>query len=349
MLFQVIKSVQGLDQSAMNSTRRRLDALTKPKGSLGRLEDLAVRLAGIAGGLPLPGRKVVIVMAADHGVAVEGVSAYPQEVTGQMLHNFLSGGAAINVLARNAGADVIVVDMGIAGSPVNSGGLYNCRVRAGSGNMVVEPAMSRQEAVQAVEAGINIVQREYGRGMRATALGEMGIGNTTASAAILTVLAGIDAAAAVGPGTGVSGAVWEKKLDVVRRAVTFHRPNANDPLDVLSKVGGLEIAGLAGVILGAAAHRLPVVLDGFVSTAAAMLAVSMAPACKDYMFASHLSAEPGHSQMLRWLGLDPVVHLGMRLGEGTGAVLFFTLMDAAVRVVREMATFDRAGVAGEIL
>jgi len=346
LLRETISNIKAPDLQAVEQAKQRLDNLTKPPGSLGLLEEIAYRLAGIQGkALPeLPKDKVVMVLAGDHGVVAEGVSAFPQEVTPQMVFNFLRGGAAINVLSRHAGARVVVADVGIAGRPLEMEGLISCRVKSGTDNFVLGPAMSREEAVQAIEAGIRLVQQQAQDVPAFVATGEMGIGNTTPSTAILAAFGGFHPKEVTGKGTGLDNARVQHKAEVIARALEVNKPDNSDGLDVLSKVGGLEIAGLAGVILGCAASRIPVVIDGFISGAAALVARSLAPLSREYMFASHASDEPGHRLMMEMLGLKPLLYLEMRLGEGTGAALAFPLMEAAVRIINEMATFAEAGV-----
>lgn len=344
LLNRTIEGIGTLDEMKQQEAAQYLDTLTKPPGSFGRLEELAIRLAGITGEVrPSLEKKAVVVMAADHGVCEEGVSAFPKEVTPQMVMNFLSGGAAINVLARQAGADVICVDIGVD-AELRHEGLISRKVRRGTGNIAKGPAMSREEAVQAVECGIEVAGMLAEQGYRVLATGEMGIGNTTPSAAMFAAFCGLDPEEAVGRGTGVDEEGLRRKRDAVARAIAVNAPDPGDPLDVLSKLGGLEIAGLAGVILGAAAHRRPVVIDGFISSVAALLAVRLAPNVRGYMIPSHLSAERGHRRLLTHLGLAPMLDLGMRLGEGTGAALVFPLLDASASIMKEMATFDSAGV-----
>lgn len=347
LLERTITTIKDLDKDSMAAARTRLDSLTKPKGSLGVLEEIAVRLAGIYKGQPTLGPKTVVVMAGDHGIAGQGVSAYPQEVTCQMVQNFLDGGAAINVLSRAADARVVVVDMGILQEPEPHKDLYIYRIKAGTGNIVVEPAMTRKEAALCIEAGIEVALREIHRGAKVLAIGEMGIGNTSASAAVFSVLSGIPVEDVVGKGTGLTAEALENKARLIRQGILHNSPVADDGLDVLAKVGGLELGGMAGIILGAASCRVPVVADGYVSGAAVMLAMQLAPQVQEYLFFSHLSAEAGHQKMLEWLGVKPLLHLDMRLGEGTGAVLAFPLIDAAVRIYFEMATFEGAGISGQ--
>jgi nicotinate-nucleotide--dimethylbenzimidazole phosphoribosyltransferase len=346
-MLDVIRRIEPLNDEAVQAARLRLDQLTKPPGSLGRLEEIAWQVAGITGELnPDLTRKAVIVMAGDHGVCVEGVSAYPQEVTPQMVLNFLHGGAAVNVLARQAGADVVCVDIGVM-SDIEHPQLVNRKVKYGTANIAAGPAMSRQEAAQAVMAGVETVNGLAERGYRLFATGEMGIGNTTPSAALLAALTGADVEAVVGLGTGIDEAKRLHKAAVVRRALAANRVDAADPLGVLAALGGLEIAGLVGVILGAAAHRCPVVIDGFISSAAALVASRLAPLSAASMLPSHLSQELGHRQLLASIGLKPMLEMDMRLGEGTGAVLCFPIVEAAVKIMNEMATFESAGISKE--
>ncbi len=344
-LEEVIKHIPPLDESAMQAARARQIMLTKPQGSLGRLEELSIQLAGMmANPFPSVERKAVIVMAADHGVALEGVSAYPPEVTPQMVLNFLRGGAAINVLARQAGARVVVVDVGVAADFNSAAGLIQRKVMPGTRNLAAGPAMKRAEAEQALQVGVDIFNEEYARGLDIVATGDMGIGNTTPSAAIASVMTNLPVSQVTGRGTGVDDAGLAHKIKIIEQALRVNQPDANDALDVLQKVGGLEIAGLAGVMIAAASRRVPVVVDGFISTAAAMIAVDMAPSVRDYLISAHQSVEIGHQAMLKHLKLKPVLDLDLRLGEGTGAALAFHLLEASTRILREMATFGEAGV-----
>jgi len=343
-LDDTISSIDGLDLKSMRLARERQDQLTKPQGSLGVLEELSVKLAGIQQ-RPIPevNKKVIIVMAGDHGVAAEGVSAFPQEVTPQMVGNFAAGGAGINVLARHAGAEVRVVDMGVA-APVDIPGVINRKVRPGTANMAVGPAMSLEEAIACIEAGIEVAEEAIADGADLLGTGDMGIANTTASSAILTVFSGVDLELSVGRGTGIDNDGVTRKLEIIRQAIRINQPDKEDALDVLAKIGGLEIGGLAGVILGAAANRVPVIIDGFISGAAALVAASLCPECRNYMIASHVSVEPGHKLMLEELALKPMLFMDMRLGEGTGAALASSLVEASCKVLAEMATFAEAGV-----
>ncbi|EFM13161.1 nicotinate-nucleotide/dimethylbenzimidazole phosphoribosyltransferase [Paenibacillus curdlanolyticus YK9] len=339
-----IGRIRPLDDEAMRMTDVRLGNLTKPPGSLGKLEDIARQLAGITGEVdPDLSRKAIIVMAADHGVCAEGISAFPADVTPQMVMNFLSGGAAVNVLAKQAGADVVCVDIGV-NAELEHPDLYARKLMHGTNNMAQGRAMEHDTAVQALLTGIELVETLWNKGYRLFATGEMGIGNTTASAAVMSVLTGCSPEEAAGRGTGIDDARLAHKIEVIRRSIAINEPNVEDPFDVLGKIGGLEIAGLAGVILGAAARRCPVVIDGFISSAAALIAARMAPDAVQYMIGSHLSNEQAHKKLLDAIGLAPVIHLDMRLGEGTGAALCFHLIEAAQRLLREMATFDSAGV-----
>jgi nicotinate-nucleotide--dimethylbenzimidazole phosphoribosyltransferase len=345
-LEEVIGRIVPADEQAILRAGDRLNSLTKPPESLGRLEALAVRLAGISGvEQPSYGKRTVVVMAADHGVCSEGVSAFPQEVTVQMAHNFLSGGAAVNVLARQGGAEVKLVDIGIKGD-LSHPELIDRKVRRGTSNMAQGPAMSREEALRAILAGVNVAAEAVKSGTEIFITGEMGIGNTTASAAVLCALEGIPAETAVGRGTGIDDERLRHKIAVVERALQINAPDPDDAIDVLAKVGGLEIAGLAGLILGAAAARVPVVLDGFISGAAALAAKALAPESIHYMIASHVSGEQGHKLMLERLGLEALLDLGLCLGEGTGGALCLHLIEAVCRIMREMATFESAGVSG---
>jgi nicotinate-nucleotide--dimethylbenzimidazole phosphoribosyltransferase len=344
-LQQIIKQIGLLDPKAMAAAQARQNTLTKPPGSLGRLEDLAIQVAGITGEtLPTIKDKVVVVMAGDHGVVAEGVSAYPSEVTPQMVLNMLRGRAAINVLAKHYGVRVVLVDMGVAAELEPHEKLIDKKVRLGTSNMAKGPAMSREEAEIAVLNGASVVGVEIEKGLDVLATGDMGIGNTTPSAAIAAVLTGKSVPEIVGRGTGVDDEGLKRKISVIETAIELNQPDAKDGLDVLAKVGGFEIGGLAGAILATAAHHRPVVIDGFISTAAAMIAVSLCPRVRDYLIAGHCSEEQGHRLMLQWLGKDPLVDLNFRLGEGTGAVTAISLLEASCKILAEMATFSEAGV-----
>ena len=333
----------------MAIARDHQDALTKPRGSLGRLENLSIQLAGIFG-QPLPEiqHKVIVTMAGDHGVVAKGVSAYPQAVTAQMVNNFLNGGAAINVLARHVGARVVVVDMGVASDLKHHPDLVDKKVALGTGDITYGPAMSRDQALQAIIAGVEVVETELEQGLDILGVGEMGIGNTTPSSAIASVVTGRPPKDTAGRGTGVNDAGLARKINAVQRALLVNRPDPSDALDVLTKIGGFEIGGLVGAMLAVAAHRKPVMVDGFISTAAAMIAVLLAPKVRYYLIAAHCSKERGHRIMLDWLGLEPLLDLEMRLGEGTGAAIGISLAEAACKIQSEMATFGEADVSEKL-
>ncbi len=345
MFERTIASIQDLDQQALASAKARQNTLTKPPGSLGRLEELSIQLAGVSGN-PMPSikDKVIITMAGDHGVVAEGVSAYPQEVTPQMVLNFLYGGAAINVLAGHINARITIVDMGVAADMESHPSLLIKKIAHGTANMAVGPAMTSEQALEAITTGIEIVTAEIEKGLDIVGTGDMGIGNTTPSAAIAAALTGESAAKIAGRGTGVDDEGLKRKIEAIERALAINNPNPNDGLDVLAKVGGFEIGGLAGVMLGAAANRKPVMVDGFISTAAAMIAAAIAPKVKPYLIAAHRSQEYGHGLMLDWLGLIPLLDFDLRLGEGTGAALGISIAEAACKILAEMATFAEAGV-----
>jgi len=340
-----IVRIQPTDFRLLAQAQARLDRLTKPIGSLGRLEELAARYVMITGEIhPKVPRGAVFTFAADHGVTVEGVSAYPSTVTPQMVLNFLRGGAGVNVLARHVGIEVRVVDIGVAFDFEAMPGLIHKKVMPGSKNLMVESAMSVAQAEQAVTIGIELATEAAQQGIGLIGTGEMGIGNTTASSAIAAVMTGRPVPEITGRGTGIDDVGHARKIDVIQRALALHRLDSTHAMEVLAKVGGLEIGGLAGLMLGAAAARVPVVLDGFIAGAAALIAVGLQPHCKDYLIASHQSVERGHQAVLNHLGLKPLFDLDLRLGEGTGACLGMSLVFAAIKVLTEMATFDEAGV-----
>lgn len=342
-LQDLIAGILDLDKEAMNQIQVRLDSLTKPQGSLGQLEHLAKQLGGIQQtAQPKTLKKAVLTMAGDHGVVEEGVSAFPQEVTPQMAYNIMNGGAAINVLARQANAEVFLTDVGIA-FPIE-GNIIRKRVADGTKNMTKGPAMSRQEALQALLAGAEVAEEKIRAGYNLFATGELGIGNTTPSSAIVALLTNSSIDDVVGRGTGIDDAGVLRKRQAIQKAIEVNQPDPADALDVLAKVGGLEIAAIAGSILQAAASHVPIVVDGFISTAGALIAAKLAPKSAAYMIPSHGSVEIGHRKALAGLGLDPVLNLNMRLGEGTGAALTFYLVEAALHIIEEMATFADAGV-----
>jgi len=344
-LSDIVEMIRPLDKEAMAQAQVRQDQLTKPQGSLGRLEALSVHLAGIQG-KPIPQikHKAIITMAGDHGVVAEKVGNWPQEVTAQMVYNFLGGGAAINVIAQQVGARLVVADLGVASELKSHPRLLSRKIAYGTQNMALGPAMTEKQAIEAVETGIDIIKAEIAKGLDIVGVGDMGIGNTTASSAICAAITGEAVAEVTGRGTGLSNEQLAHKVAVIQRALSVSRPDPKHPLDVLAKVGGFEIGGLVGVILGAAAHRLPVVLDGFITGAAALIATALCPRLKDFLIASHVSAEAGHPLLLNYLGLKPLLNLGMRLGEGTGAALGIFLAETAARILDEMATFAEAGV-----
>lgn len=344
-LEETVSKIGVIDQQAIAAARARQDMLTKPAGSLGRLEDISVQLAGIYGQtVPKPENKVIVLAAADHGVATEGVSAYPQEVTPQMVLNFLGGGAAINVLARHAGVKVVIVDAGVAGELPAHPELLSLGIGKGTASMLRGPAMSERQARQCLEQGIAIATAEIKKGADLVGTGDMGIGNTTASSAITSVVTGKSPEEVTGLGTGITEEQRKHKSKIIAQSIDLNRPDRASGLDVMAKVGGFEIGVMAGVMLGTAAARRPVILDGFISGAAALIAYTLCPGIRDYFIAAHFSVEPGHATVMQYLGLKPVLDLGMRLGEGTGAAMAMMLVEAAARCLSEMATFAEAGV-----
>ncbi|MCR4309558.1 MAG: nicotinate-nucleotide--dimethylbenzimidazole phosphoribosyltransferase [Deltaproteobacteria bacterium] len=351
LLKETVGAIVAQDPKSRAAARARLEQLTMPYWALGRLMDLAEDLAGMTRSLRPPvERKAVVVMAGDHGVAAEGVSKYPQEVTPQMVYNFVNGGAGINALARVSGARVVVVDMGVAGDlgPLAAEGkILSRRIGAGTGNMAVGPAMSREDAIRSVEAGIEVALMLAAE-TDLFATGDMGIANTTPSSAIVSVMTGAAVADVTGRGTGIDDAGLSLKVAVIEKALAVNRPDPDDAMDVLMKVGGFEIGGIAGLILGAASLRKPVLLDGFISTAGALIAQGLAPRAVDYMIAAHKSVEAGHRIALQKLGKEPLLDLGLRLGEGTGAALAMPIVEGAVRVLTEVATFEEAAVSGAV-
>ncbi|MFI7248950.1 nicotinate-nucleotide--dimethylbenzimidazole phosphoribosyltransferase [Micromonospora chalcea] len=354
MLESTVAAIRPLDEAAMAAAGELQGRLTKPAGSLGALEPLSVRLAGLAGACPppLPEPAAVAIFAGDHGVHAQGVTPWPQEVTAQMIANFLAGGAVVNAFARQAGATVTVVDVGVA-TPIPGAEsadpagprLVSANVRPGTRDMTVTAALTRDEARTAVETGIRVAGELIDAGAGILLTGDMGIGNTTPSATLIAAFSGVDAEAATGRGTGVDDETYARKVAVVRAALARHEPDPADPLGVLAAVGGLEHAALTGLILGAAARRVPVLLDGVIAVSAAVAAAAFAPDAVGAMVAGHRSAEPGATAALRHLGLEPLIDLGLRLGEGTGALLALPVVTGAVRVLHEVATFDSAGVA----
>jgi nicotinate-nucleotide--dimethylbenzimidazole phosphoribosyltransferase len=342
---EAIESVPALRQEWFERARQRLNSLTKPLGSLGRLEEIAERVVAIRESLrPDCAKKAIFTLAADHGVTEEGVSAYPKAVTRQMVLNFLSGGAAINVLCRQFGIEVVIVDIGVEGDTENFAGLRMKKVARGTQNMARGPAMSTDEMYRAVQVGIGLADEASRGGCTLMGTGEMGIGNTTAASAITAVLTGRSAADVTGRGAGLDDAGLKHKREVIERAIAVNHADPAEALQVLQKLGGLEIAGLTGLILGGAARRIPIVVDGFISTAAAAIACAVRPRVKDFLFAAHRSSEPGHEALLKFIGQTPLLDLNMRLGEGTGAALAMALVESATKLLNEMATFSSAGV-----
>jgi nicotinate-nucleotide--dimethylbenzimidazole phosphoribosyltransferase len=344
-ISEIVKKITAPNRKVMEETQLKLDNLTKPLGSLGRLEELAKQITGITGKLnPELKNKVIFILASDHGVTEEGVSLYPKEVTAQMVYNFLNGGAGINVLAGHVGAKVIVADIGVAEVLKPHPKLVIKKVNSGTKNMAKGAAMSREEAVKAIETGIEIFNEELKNGIDIIGIGEMGIGNTTAASAITACFTSKPVEEITGRGTGLNDLGLRNKIDIIKRSLALNNPNPSDAIDVLSKVGGFEIGGLAGIILAAASHKTPVVIDGFISGAAALVAFKIEPKLKDYMIAAHKSQEVGHKIILEHIGLKPLMDLDLRLGEGTGGALGIGLADAAIKILTQMATFKSAKV-----
>ena len=342
---KIISVIERIDYSLAEETQKRLDNLTKPQGSLGKLEKLAKQVVEITRNKkPVINNKVIFTMAGDHGVTEEGISAYPKEVTPQMVYNFLRGGAGINVLARHAGARVAVVDMGVACDLEPHQDLIIKKVGHGTKNMTKGPAMTEDEAVKSVENGIEVFEDEFKKGIDIAGTGDMGIGNTTPSSAIASVITAKPVEDMTGRGTGIDDKVLSKKIEVIKKAISKNEPDAANGLDVLSKVGGFEIGGLAGVILAAASRRVPIIIDGFISGAAALIAYKIEPKVKDYLIAAHCSVERGHKIVLEFLGLKPLLDFNLRLGEGTGSALAIGIVEASVKMLTEMASFQSAGV-----
>jgi nicotinate-nucleotide--dimethylbenzimidazole phosphoribosyltransferase len=346
LLDEVRAGIRPLDAAAVAAARARLDLMTKPRGSLGTLEDLSAQLAGLAGECPppVPGPATVAVFAGDHGVHARGVTPWPQEVTAQMVANFLAGGAVVNAFARQIGADVVVVDVGVAADLVGAPGLIDRKVALGTADFTAGPALGRRQVEQALTAGIGVARDLVAAGSNCLITGDMGIANTTASAALICAFTGRDAAEVTGRGTGIDEETYARKIEVVRAGLDLHRPDPADPVAVLTAFGGLEHAALAGFILAAAEQRVPVILDGVIAGAAALAAAALAPDAVAACIAGHRSTEPGHAATLVALGLHPLIDLGLRLGEGTGALLALPIVQSAARTLHDVATFDSAGV-----
>jgi len=348
-LKEVIKNIKKPKPGLAEEAQQKLDSLTKPQGSLGRLEELAKKVVAIKGSINASvEKKVIFTMAGDHGVAKVGISAFPQEVTPQMVYNFLQGGAGINVLAKQVGARVVVVDMGVATHiTAESSKVSNFKIKKiglGTKNMAQGPAMTQDEAMRSIEAGIEVFEEEQAQGIDIVGTGDMGIGNTTASSAIAASFTGKPVEDLTGRGTGINDKAFFNKIAVIKKSLELNKPNPQDAIDVLSKVGGFEIGGIAGVILAAASFCVPVVIDGFISGAAALIAVHLEPKVKDYLISSHCSVEKGHKIILDYMGLRPLLDLDLRLGEGTGSALAMSLIESSIRIMTEMATFKSANV-----
>lgn len=347
-LNETLRKIEKIDHSFSETAQKRLDNLTKPPGSLGRLEDMAKKIVEITQNKnPVIKDKVIFTFAADHGVVEEGISAYPKEVTTQMIYNFLNGGAGINVLAKHVGARLVVVDIGTSTNMKEHPNLLVKKVNYGTKNMTLGPAMTREEAIKSIENGIEVFDAEFSNSKNHIDIigtGDMGIGNTTASSAITHAITGKPAEDVTGRGTGIDDKTLLQKVNVIKRALSVNKPDASDAIDVLTKVGGFEIGGIAGLILGACSKRIPVVIDGFISGAAALIAYKLEPDVRDYIFSSHCSVEKGHKIILDYLGLDPILNLGLRLGEGTGAALGIGIIEAGVKILTQMATFEGASV-----
>jgi len=348
ILKQTLISIVPVDQTLEPKIRARIDSLTKPPKSLGKLEDIATQYCLITNTFkPSLGKKRIFTFAGDHGVADEGVSAFPKNVTPQMVRNMLNGGAAVNVLARHVGAEIAVIDIGVDDPLENAPGLIRRKVRAGTGNITKGPAMTKEEAVLAVETGIELAQKAHGEGITLIGTGEMGIANTTPSSALFSTLLDCPVEEVTGRGTGIDDAKLANKIKIIKQALDTNKDQLSDPLSALAALGGFEIAGICGLILGAASCRIPVVVDGFISSAGALVACRMCRPVKDYLFFSHRSDEAGHEKFFKCSGVEPLLDLKMRLGEGTGSALAMSLIEAAVKIYNEMATFGSAGVNGK--
>ena len=348
VIEDTIAAIKTLDKTYIERAQERLDPLTKPQGSLGQLEALAAQIVAIREELrPELKKKVIFTFAGDHGVTEEDISAFPSEVTPQMVFNFLRGGAGVNVLARHAGSDVAVIDIGVDFDFKGVQGLLHRKVMQGTKNMTKGPAMTRREAELCISIGIDLANEYADQGYELFGTGEMGIGNTTPSSAIIAALSGRPVKEVTGRGTGIADGAFDNKVRVIEKAIEVNRPDPSDPIDVLAKVGGAEIAGIAGLCLGAAARRIPVLIDGFISTAGALIAFEIEPKVRDYMISAHQSVEAGHKCMLERMGLRPILDLDLRLGEGTGAAVAMNIVEASLRMYNDMATFAEASVTGD--
>ncbi len=348
-LKDALNAIEPIDKDFIRKAQKRSDNLTKPLGSLGRLEELASLVCGMKRTLkPKIKNKVIFTLAADHGIAEEGVSAFPQEVTKEMISNFVNGGAGVNVLARHVNAKVIVVDIGVKGE-ILSDGVVIKKVAHGTKNFTKGPAMTREDAIKSVLYGIELVEEQLKKGaLDIVGTGDMGIANTTSSSAVVAAITKVDVEKVTGKGTGIIDEIFNKKIEVIKKGLNLNKPNPDDAIDVLSKVGGFEIGGIAGVILGCAKNKIPVVIDGFISGAGALLAYKLNPLAKDYMIASHQSVEQGHKILLAHIGLKPLLNLNLRLGEGTGSALAINLVEASCKILNEMATFEEADISNKI-
>ncbi|MCD6185166.1 MAG: nicotinate-nucleotide--dimethylbenzimidazole phosphoribosyltransferase [Deltaproteobacteria bacterium] len=348
LLDTTIKNIESTDLLIYQKALDRLAQQARPAGSLGILESLSARLAAIKGRIDVKlKQKVIITCAGDHGVVAEGVTLFPQEVTAQMVYNFINGGASISVLARHAGARVVVADLGVNHDFKQDLPIFHKKIRKGTGNMAVEPAMTRAEAIRSIEAGIEIVDELLQQGpVDIIGTGDMGIGNTTPSTAIIAAFSGIEVEKLTGRGTGINDKTLKHKISIIEKGLALHKPDPEDPVDILSKVGGFEIGALAGIVIGCASRKIPVICDGLISTAGALIACEIVPAAREYLFASHNSVEAGHKFMFDRLGLSPLLDLKFRLGEGTGAAVAMEILDAATRVLAEIKTFEEVGIKG---
>jgi len=345
IITTTLARIKPVSKELQQQAQAKLDNKTKPLGALGRLEEFARRIVTISNSLePDISKKVLFTFAGDHGVTAEGVSICPKEVTTQMVFNFLKGGAGINVLARHVGAEVRVVDVGVDHDFGGLPGLIHRKVARGTQNLAHGPAMTRDETLAALQVGIDLADQCKAEGIGLVGTGEMGIGNTTPSSAIIAAISGLPVRELTSRGTGISDESLERKIRIIEQSLALNRPDQQDPLDVLAKVGGLEIAAIAGLVLGCAANSLPVVIDGFISTAGALIASELHPSVRDYIFAAHQSMEIGHRVMLERIGVEPILDLHLRLGEGTGAALAMGLIESGVKIMKEMATFEQAGV-----
>lgn len=344
MLEEILSHIGELDKEVINKAQAKLDSLTKPLGSLGKLEEIVKRVVGITGELyPKRDKKAVVIMCGDNGVVEQGVSSCPKSVTASVTRNFTKGITGINILAGHAGADIVVIDIGVD-ADIDCEGVINKKIRYGTANIINGPAMTREETIKAINVGIATVEELTSKGINFLGTGEMGIGNTTTSSAIASVLIGVPVEKMVGIGAGLSKEGILNKIRVIKEAIRVNEPNPEDPLDVLAKVGGLDIAGLVGCFIGAARYRVPIIMDGFISSVSALLAVRIEPKIKEYIFPSHGSAEPGSKMVLDAMGFEPLLNLDMRLGEGTGAAIAFHIVDCAFEAYEKMGTFDDARI-----